>query len=50
MKYRPNCAKVECQSLSDIILTLPSWGYLYFCAGHALRNIQWQDVIEMKGE
>ena len=47
-KHRPNCNKIQCNNLSDVILSLDSWGYLYFCAEHALRNIQWESAIRME--
>lgn len=40
MKYRPSCAKMECDHRSDTILVLPSFGPIYFCAAHALMNLK----------
>lgn len=38
--YRPDCSKMECRNISDIILYLPTFGPVYFCAEHGLRNIK----------
>lgn len=39
-KYRPDCYKMECRHLADIILRLPIFGPVYFCAGHGLPNLR----------
>lgn len=40
MKHRPNCAKMLCGKISDVMLSLVVFGPLYFCAEHALLNLK----------
>jgi hypothetical protein len=47
-KYRPNCAKMGCENISDCYLVLPRFGHLWFCAKHTLNNLQWESVYEME--
>lgn len=44
-KHRPKCVKMECHDLSDVLLHLPSFGPLYFCAFHARLNMIELEVI-----
>ena len=39
-KYRPDCYKMECYHLADVLLRLPNFGPVYFCAKHGLSNIK----------
>lgn len=44
-KHRPQCAKMGCGVASDVVLHLPAFGPLYFCAFHARLNMTEMEVI-----
>lgn len=39
-RYRPDCAKMECRRVSDVVYYLPTFGPVWFCAKHGLMHLK----------
>jgi hypothetical protein len=40
LMFKPDCYKMDCTHSADVVLRLPTFGPIYFCAAHGLPNLR----------